>query len=321
MIDVQDVKQKILNFIEEGGPTIPVKIAKEIKMDPVWASAILAELVNSKKIIMSSMRWGSTSFYLKPGQEEGLVLLADEVLSGIPKDAFLLLRKNKVLKDILQDPQIRVALRSLKDFATPFEYKDEIYWRYNFEPKENVESLLVGKENVVTAPSQVGDEVSLDKVEELVTESAEEGLDGNHEDSDEDADEYAAEDVDEDVGEGGGLSGNDVENILEESNETALVDKVRKYLGKECIVVLEETDIKKKEFLGIGRIRTVLGEMELTILARDKKNINEKDIERAYELVNEYKRVVLFLTTGDFVKKTKEFYRDYKNLIRVERLD
>jgi len=49
MIDVQEKKNKIISFLKVSGPSLPVRIAKVIEMDPVFASAISSELLNSKQ--------------------------------------------------------------------------------------------------------------------------------------------------------------------------------------------------------------------------------------------------------------------------------
>jgi len=300
MIDVGELKQRILGFVEDKGPSIPVQIAREIKFDPVWASAILAELVNSKKLLMSSMKLGSTAYYLIPGQEEKLEQLADNVLSGMPKVAFLKLKQNKFLKDVDQDPQIRVALRSLKDFATPFKYGEDIYWRYNFVPKEDIERMLssTNEEPVEEEPAAEIEEKQEEAQEENSAPSAEE------------------KPVEEEK---------KIESIFtkEKSSEEKtemLVEKVKAYLSGTNIKLIEETDSKKREFLGIGRMETELGEVELLIVAKEKKSIVEKDIEKIYEQIKESKKMVLLLTTGEIAKKAKDIYRNYKNLIRVESL-
>ena len=53
-------------------------------------------------------------------------------LNNKEKEAFCLLREKKFLVDSKQEPSIRVALRSIRDFAKPFKKPDteEIIWRY-----------------------------------------------------------------------------------------------------------------------------------------------------------------------------------------------
>ena len=42
MIDIQEKKNKIISFLKTTGPSLPVRIAKAIERDPVFASAIAA---------------------------------------------------------------------------------------------------------------------------------------------------------------------------------------------------------------------------------------------------------------------------------------
>ena len=142
MIDVDALKKKIITFLEEHGPSIPVKIAKNIEQEPVFTSALLGELTSVKKVYASNMRVGASQIYFLPGQEQQLEGFADEHLGGVVKRAYLLLKEHKYVVDKEQEPAIRVALRSLKDFATAFMHNDEVMWRYNFVPKEEVAQLL-----------------------------------------------------------------------------------------------------------------------------------------------------------------------------------
>jgi len=72
MIDIQQKKDKILEFLKTSGPSLPVQVARAIQMDPVFASAILSELIESKQIKTSHMKIGASPLYLIPGEEEKL---------------------------------------------------------------------------------------------------------------------------------------------------------------------------------------------------------------------------------------------------------
>jgi len=141
MIDVQEKKNKIISFLEINGPSLPVRIAKNIIMDPVFASAILSELLSANQIKMSHLKIGSSSLYLLPGQEQKLEEHTEN-LKSIENDAYTKLREKKVLYDEKETPAIRVALRSIKDFATPFKFEEKIMWKYIFTPKEEIEIIL-----------------------------------------------------------------------------------------------------------------------------------------------------------------------------------
>ena len=167
MIDIVEKKEKILEFLKTSGPSIPVRIAKTIEMDPIFASAILSELLNSRKIVLSHMRIGSTPLYLLPGEEEKLEEHVEN-LKPLEREAYLALKESVTLSDIDQPPAFRVALRNLKDFSRPFNYNDKMMWKYAFSSDEAVENSLKGG----LAKSEPQEEKGLEK-EELLEKNSE----------------------------------------------------------------------------------------------------------------------------------------------------
>ena len=127
--DASEIKEKMIRTLKTRGPSLTVHLAKEAEMNMLFASAFLSELTSEKKIKISNMRVGSSPIYFIPGQESMLEKFS-EFLKSKEKEAYLLLKERKIMKDSEQDPAIRVALRSIRDFAIPFKENDEIYWRY-----------------------------------------------------------------------------------------------------------------------------------------------------------------------------------------------
>ena len=80
------------------------------------------------------MKIGNSPIYFLLGQESKLENFSQHLKSK-EKDAFVLLKEKKFLKDKEQDPAIRVALRVIKDFAIPFKKNEEIFWRYFIIPE------------------------------------------------------------------------------------------------------------------------------------------------------------------------------------------
>ena len=141
------IKENIIKFLEQKGPSLPVFIAREIKEDMIFCSAFLSELLGDKKIKSSNMKIGSSSLFYLPGQEEGLENFAN-YLKSKEKEAFARLKEMGILKDAEQEPAIRVALRAIKDFAIPFEREGEIFWRYFiFKEEKKSEAIEVLKED------------------------------------------------------------------------------------------------------------------------------------------------------------------------------
>lgn len=127
--DASHIREKILSILRMKGPTIPVYISQEIGTSMLFTSAFLSELLSDKLIKISNMRVGNSPIYFIAGQEPQLEKFS-HYLKSKEKEAFLLLQERKFLKDSEQSPAIRVALRSIKDFAFHFRKNNEIFWRY-----------------------------------------------------------------------------------------------------------------------------------------------------------------------------------------------
>ncbi len=136
--DTTEIKEKIISLLQIRGPSLPVHVSSEIKTSILFASAFLSELASEKRIKISNMRVGSSPLYFLPGQEP-LLEKFSQYLKSREKDAYMLLKGEKFLKDSIQAPAIRVAIREIRDFAIPFKNKDEIFWRYFLIPESELE--------------------------------------------------------------------------------------------------------------------------------------------------------------------------------------
>ena len=134
MLDPDEIKERIISTLKSKGPSLPVHIAGEIKSSILFSSAFLGELFSEKKVKISHMKVGSSPLYFLSGQEPSLEKFSQHLRSK-EKEAFLLLRGKKFLRDSAQSPAIRVALREIRDFALPFKSGEEIIWRYFLVPE------------------------------------------------------------------------------------------------------------------------------------------------------------------------------------------
>ncbi len=145
--NLEERKQKVLDFINVNGPSLPVRIASNLKMDSLIVSALLAELTKEKQLFMSNMRVGSSPLYYVRGQEFQLEKYV-QYLNKREREAFDLLKNYGVLADEKVEPAIRVALRSIKDFSFPLEHNNKLYWRFiEFSLDRAVEKINSGNEN------------------------------------------------------------------------------------------------------------------------------------------------------------------------------
>jgi len=193
-----EIKQRILSFLKENGPSLPSPIARHMGMEILFASAFLSELASEKKIKISNMKVGSSPIYYLEETKRDLEKFS-EFLRNKEKEAFLLIKKKKFLEDNAQEPAIRIALRQLKDFAIPLEKENKLFWRYfnsskeEFKEKESKEQKIektlekkvafpqkkreIKKPVIKRKPSQKKNEKFFNKVKEFLSKSSIEIID------------------------------------------------------------------------------------------------------------------------------------------------
>ena len=137
-------KEKIINFVKNKGPSLPVHLAKEINSNLLFTGAILSELLSDKILKLSHLKIGTSHLYMMPGQD---LMLENffHYLNTREKEAFSLLKEKSILEDDLQTPVIRVALRSIKDFALPFKSDNKLFWRFFSVSEDKVRQLFQEK--------------------------------------------------------------------------------------------------------------------------------------------------------------------------------
>ena len=311
--DVSRIKEKIINFLRIRGPSLPVHIAKEIQMTMLFASAFLSELLSEKKIKLSNMRVGSSPLYLIPGQENRLESFSN-FLKSKEKEAFILLKEKKFLADKIQEPAIRVALRSIRDFAIPFKYHDEIYWRYftiseeEFKIKETpkIESpiIKIEKQDLQKSEAQISQVIyESARNEKEVTANSFEQEELNIFDKPKKTEKKQK-------------TKNKIRKPQKTKKDDKFFDKVKESLQKKSIEILSIDGFSKDEL--ILKIRE--NNEEKILFAFNKKKINEEDIIKISKKIPEnIKYSVLCL--GEPLKRLTDFLDSIKNLSDIKKIE
>lgn len=162
-------QDKILHFIKTSGPTLPARVAKDIKTNILLASAHLSDLASRNKLKISHLKIGGSPLYYLAGQEADLYKFAQDNIN--PKDQQVLerLREEKVLREAELPLLAKVSLRSLKDFAIPLRVRigenSELFWKWHLlsaeETNELIAAILTGRKEETTAGKEeatVGEE-------------------------------------------------------------------------------------------------------------------------------------------------------------------
>lgn len=150
MMNKQD---QILDLVRLKGPILPIQVARETTLSMLFASAYLAELTSSKKVLISKLKVGTSPLYYIPGQETKLQNFS-KYLDNKEQEALNTLREDKILNDKALEPVIRVALRNIPDFAVPVKVNlksgPELYWKWYLIPNNEAEIMireLINKKN------------------------------------------------------------------------------------------------------------------------------------------------------------------------------
>jgi hypothetical protein len=278
------VKEKIISIFKRRGPSLPIHIARETELSILFASAFLSELLAEKKIKISNMRVGSSPIYFIPGQEFMLEKFS-EFLKSKEKEAFLLLKEEKFLKDSKQEPAIRVALRELKDFAIPFKKDEEIYWRYFNVPESEFEKV---EEKVVeTSKEPVKILINEEKTKEVLKKEKRKKI-----------------------------SKKPVKTKSSKQNEKFLT-KVKDFLMKSSIEINSIENIGKNELV----LKVKENGKEKLFFAYNKKRITEKEIVKAGKKASEEKLKYSIFFLGTLPKKISDFREALRNMDNIGKLE
>ena len=294
MINIEEIKTKIIEIINQRGPVLPVHVSREINLSPTFASAILAELSNERRIKISNMKVGSSPLYFLPNQENQLENFLDNI-EGIRKTALLKLKQNKILKDEGQEPAIRVALRSIRDFAIPLRFQEKIIWKYFTVSNNEAEDLLKKNEKPVVIQKHINN--NLGKTPEHLSQK--EPI-------------QEKEPV---------LKKEQTKPKIKTTQKTEkFLEEIKNFLLAKDIELLKEISTDKKEITGITRINSDLGKVYFLMVAKDKKRITEADLTVAYQRAMHEKMPCLFISYGEPSKKTQEWLESYKNIIKIMKI-
>ncbi|MBI2133225.1 hypothetical protein HYU11_00935 [Candidatus Woesearchaeota archaeon] len=288
-------QDQVLQIIRTRGPIIPSQISKELGTNILFASAILSEFASRNLVKVSNLKIGGSPLYYMIGQEERLFEYIDR-LPEREKEACLLLRNSRILRDSILDPVKKVALRQCRDFSKPLEVtingQKEIFWKWymvpNDEAEKSIRQELLQQKRVEPMPKELRTEPkAVEQAEPKKKEISE------------------VHPADQDSKPQKSLFG----RVLSD------------YFHDRKIRVLEEQVIKKeKELMFTLRIPSPVGDLQYLCVAFNKVKCNESDLSYAF-VQGQIKRLpVLLVARGELTKKANELLvsKEFSNLTFVK---
>ncbi len=340
-MDVNENHEKIVKVIEEKGPRLPVQIARELEMNSLFVSAFLSEMVNSKRIKVSHLKVGGSPLYFLEGQEEQLSPY-QKYLHPKEGDAFLRLKKYKVLKDNEQHPSIRVALRSIRDFAFGFKMDEDIFWRFFLTSEEDVKEILEPNSKSSSESNSKPSLVPSLKKKEEKTEShliTREGATNKDEilELEKDAEELTKTiPLQNQTKESFTPSNSEKPNANEFKNPFVMTEEIKikkekprsefvlktiQFIKNKGFIIAEEKEYKPKEYHCIVKINSELGPINFLTVVKNKKTITETDLRKILSDAQSIPLPALIMYTGDISKKSIEFVNKYSSVLKVLKIE
>lgn len=306
MQKLMQIKDKILEIIKQRGPELPVKVASTIGQNNIFTAAFMSELVGEQKLKISNMKVGGSPLYYIPGQEEQLQKFT-EYLNHKEREAFKILKEKEILDDNEQEPAIRVALRSIKDFAFPIKIIDrgieKTFWKIHTLSNDKAKEFIEQKIN----PKPEIKEKNEPEIKEIIEAKKQETEDNQEIE----------------------VKKEENLNIFDKSTQkkqkskeisSNFLDNLKSEIKERDYEILKEILVKKKEFIAKIRMDTNLGKQEIYLVAKDKKKITLDDIVNTLQKAQAEKMPALIISNGDIDKKALEYYKEWSNLVKHHKL-
>lgn len=271
-----------MNFIETNGASLPVEIAKTIDTSTLFTSAFLSELTSEQKLKTSHMKIGSSPAYYIKGKENTLEKYA-QYLKSKEKEAHDLLKEKKFLIDSDQTTAIRVALRSIKDFAKPLEKNNKLIWRY-----------FTSEENEYNAPKETEEKPKTQTSIPIQTKKQITPIKPKKEIQIKTPTKKKAQD---------------------KKNER-FFNTVKEYLNSQEIEISDILGFSKENLI----LKIINKQEEKILIAFNKKRITEEDIVKAYKKSQEHNLKYSILSMGEPAKKTINLFEAMKNLDSINKI-
>jgi hypothetical protein len=239
--------------------------------------------------------------------------LPEEHLKSKEKEAFLLLKEKKELIDSDQDTAIRVALRSLKDFAFPKEKEGNLVWKY-FISEEKEETKKTEQEPKTHLPSSMVNEVKEELEKEKIKEKIHENNNSSHPGGRE-KQKNLGDKVDKTTPSKKKAAPS--KKAAQEKKNEMFFNTVKEYLKSKNLEITDILNFAKNELTLIVKEN----EEEKFLIAYNKKKLTETDIVNTYKKAKERRMKYLIYAFGEPAKKTTSFIEAIKDLSGIETLE
>ncbi|MGV8168525.1 MAG: hypothetical protein ACP5N3_00545 [Candidatus Nanoarchaeia archaeon] len=316
-------EEQVLSAVKSNGPVVPMDVRQVLKAgDSIIIGATLSTLVSRGILKVTNLKRGGSPFYYLPGQEEKLQDIS-KYLGEKDRRTFELLKQKQVLRDKEEEPLTRVSLRNIPDFAKRMEVEiageKEIVWRwYMINEEEAVNILKKSAKKEEPASEKKKEEIQEKKEEkEEKKEPQKETKEKKPRKKEKTEEDVFQKETQQQLPEQ--AAPQNIQSSIANFND-AFINKAAVFLSSGNINIKDSKQVKKgSEYDLIIEMPTFLGNIEYFCKVKAKKKCSEADLNSALVQGQNLRLPVLFLTTGEVVKKAKDKLRtDFKGMIVKE---
>lgn len=282
------MKEKIVDFIRENGPTLPVQIVSKTGGNSFVASAYLSDLVDKKEILQSEERVGSVPLYYLAGQEDLLKKKIGELNAGV-KTA-----RSFQKKPVDETPELESKRkdfdRRLKQIEEEESRRQEVKKKSALEKaRELIKKTVELPKPKVEIPSP---KIEVPKPKTEIPKPIERPR----------------------------VAKPKVVEKVEEVDELSFSKRALEFLERLNVDVLQSDKLTDISGECVVQAPSSVGPLKFYVKIWGKKRLNKSDIAESYALALEKKMPVIILTNGTVAKTAKKYLKEVGGFVRVRAL-
>ena len=279
------MREKILNYISENGPTLPVDIVKLTGGDSLISNAYLSELVSSKEILKSDELVGTANVYYLPGQEDKLKTKLNELID------FKKTPKNFQTKRVVETPEL---IKKREEFNTRLKLIEE---------REKKEKIIEPPREIMKKVIEIPKKLSLSNETKKPLKDKEKLIEKPKEIINKIVKRVKPTLNKINYDSGGSLYHSAI-SFLENSNEIISKNMIDENSGT-CVI----------------KVKSSVGPIKFYVNIINKKRLTKIDIAEKYAESIEKKMPVIIITNATIANTSKKYLKELGGFVRVKKIN
>ena len=279
------MREKILNYISENGPTLPVDIVKLTGGDSLISNAYLSELVSSKEILKSDELVGTANIYYLPGQEDKLKNKLSELID------FKKTPKNFQTKKVVETPEL---IKRREDFNNRLKL---------IEDREKKEKIIERPKNIIKKIIEIPKKFPSIEEKKIQMNDSEKIIEKPREIINKIVKKVKPDFKKPNYDNSSSLYHSAI-NFLENSNEIISKNMIDENSGT-CVI----------------KVKSSVGPIKFYVNIINKKRLTKSDIAEKYAESIEKKMPVIIITNATIANTSKKYLKELGGFVRVKKIN